>query len=58
MKDLNMKDLNMKDLNMKDLKIKCCLCNEDISVDDLTDHTIWHIRDEIEKREILLELRK
>jgi len=56
---------------MKDLKIKCCLCNEDISVDDLTglcnedisvddltDHTIWHIRDEIEKREILLELRK
>jgi len=43
---------------MKDLKIKCCLCNEDISVDDLTDHTIWHIRDEIEKKEILLELRK
>lgn len=43
---------------MTDVKIKCCLCNEEISVDDLTDHTIWHIKDEIDKKDLLLKLRK
>ena len=44
-------------IEKKEIIVKCCLCGDPIEVDSLYDHTLEHLREEIAKKKILLELR-
>ena len=44
-------------ITKKEIIVKCCLCLKPIEIDDLYDHTIEHLKDEIAKKNMLLELR-